>query len=70
MRLFSTLQWVGSILLVIVDLTILGIRVKRELRKRFPDDTRRGHVLYAVVRSTQIRKLRLPKPTVKPGTPV
>lgn len=69
-RLFSTLLWVGSMLLVIVDLTILGIRVKREVRKRFPDDTRRGHVLYAVARSTQIRKLRLPKPTVKPGTPV
>ncbi len=69
-RLFSTLLWVGSMLLVIVDLTILGIRVKREIRKRFPDDTRRGHVLYAVARSTQIRKLRLPKPTVKPGTPV
>jgi hypothetical protein len=69
-RLFSTLLWVGSMLLVIVDLTVLGFRIKREVRKRFPDDTSRGHVLYAIARSTQIRKLRLPKPTVKPGTPV
>lgn len=69
-RVFSTLLWVGSMLLVIVDLTVLGFRVRREVHKRFPDDTGRGHVLYAIVRSTQIRKLRLPKPTVKPGTPV
>jgi hypothetical protein len=69
-RLFSSLLWMVSMLLVIVDLTVLGIRVKREVRRRFPDDTRRGHVLYAIARSTQIRKLRLPKPAVKPGTPV
>lgn len=69
-RLFSTFLWVGSMLLVIVDLTVLGVRIKREIRKRFPEDTRRGHVFYAIARSTQIRKLRLPKPTVKPGASV
>jgi hypothetical protein len=67
-QLFSTMIWMATLVLVMVDLVVLGFRVKREIRRRFPDDEGRGHVLYAVARSTQIRKMRLPKPTVKPGT--
>ncbi|PZF82290.1 DUF3043 domain-containing protein [Jiangella anatolica] len=63
----STIIWVGVMILLIVDLTILGMRVKREVRKRFPDDPGKGHVLYAITRATQLRRLRLPKPQVKPG---
>lgn len=70
LRVFSTLLWLATMLLVILDVTMMAFRVKREVRTRFPDDTGRGHVLYAIARSTQIRKFRLPKPTVKPGTPV
>jgi Protein of unknown function (DUF3043) len=69
-QLLATLLWLASLLLVMIDLAVLGIRVKREVRQRFPDDDGRGHVLYVIARATQIRKLRLPKPTVKPGTPV
>jgi hypothetical protein len=70
LRVFSTLLWLATMLLVIIDLIMMRFRVKREIRTRFPDDTGRGHVLYAIARSTQIRKFRLPKPTVKPGTHV
>ena len=70
LRVFSTLVWLATMLLVIIDVTMMGYRVKREIRTRFPDHTGRGHVLYAIARSTQIRRFRLPKPTVKPGTPV
>lgn len=66
-QLISTVVWVVSMILLIVDLSILGVRVKREVRKRFPDDTGRGNMFYAITRATQIRRLRLPKPTVKPG---
>jgi hypothetical protein len=69
-QIFTTMLWLASLLLVTVDLFALAFRVKREVRKRFPDDDGRGHVLYTIARATQIRKLRLPKPTVKPGTPV
>lgn len=62
-----TLIWLVTMLLLIVDMTILARRVKREVRKRFPDESGKGHGFYAVARATQIRKLRLPKPTVKPG---
>ncbi|MGH8824329.1 MAG: DUF3043 domain-containing protein [Jiangellaceae bacterium] len=70
LRVLSTLMWLATMLLVIIDVIMMGMRVKREIRKRFPDDTGRGHVLYAIARSTQIRRFRLPKPTVKPGAPV
>jgi hypothetical protein len=66
-QLASTIIWLGVMVLLIVDLTILGVRVKREVRKRFPDDPGKGHVLYAITRTTQLRRLRLPKPQVKPG---
>lgn len=67
-QLVSTIIWLGAMILLIVDLTMLGSRVKREVRKRFPDDPGKGHVLYAITRATQLRRLRLPKPQVKPGT--
>ena len=69
-QVFATLLWLASLMLVVIDLTLLAFRVKREVRKRFPDDDGRGHVLYTIARATQIRKLRMPKPAVKPGTPV
>ncbi|MGH8826200.1 MAG: DUF3043 domain-containing protein, partial [Jiangellaceae bacterium] len=65
-QLLSTVLWVVSMVLLVVDLTVLSFRVKKALRTRFPDETGRGHVFYAIMRSTQMRRLRLPKPTVKP----
>ncbi len=67
-QLISTLVWLVAMIMLIIDLTILAVRVKREIRSRFPDDPGKGNALYAITRATQIRKLRLPKPTVKPGT--
>lgn len=65
-RVFSTLLMLGTMFMVIFDLVFLRFRLKRELRTRFPEDDGR-HTLYAVARATQIRRLRLPKPTVRPG---
>lgn len=67
---FVTLIWLVTMLLLIVDMTFLARRVKREVRKRFPDESVKGLSFYAVARATQIRKLRMPKPTVKPGAVV
>jgi len=63
----SAAVWLASMLLVAVDLFVLGFRLRREVRRRFPEDTGRGHTFYGVIRATQLRRLRLPKPRVKAG---
>ena len=64
---YGNALWTATILLVAVDTTFLVIRVKRELRKRFPDESHKGAGFYAVLRALQFRFLRLPKPKVKIG---
>ena len=44
--------------------------VKAEIGKRFGDDETKGIAMYAVMRAWQMRRLRLPKPQLKPGDPI
>lgn len=53
--------------MIVLDSTVTGFRLKKRLAERFPDDKRRGAVAYALMRSLQMRRLRLPKPQVKRG---
>ena len=69
-QLLSTAVWLATMLLVAVDLTWFGFRLRREIRRRFPDDEGRGHVFYGIARATQLRRLRMPKPRVRPGAQV
>lgn len=62
--------WYALILLVAVDSFLLVRRMNRIVRERHPDHTERGLAMYAVMRSLQIRRLRLPKPKVKPGAEI
>jgi len=64
-----TLVWLAAIALVFAELTWLGFRLRKGIQERFPDDISKGNVMYGVVRATQLRRLRLPKPAVKPGQP-
>jgi Protein of unknown function (DUF3043) len=59
--------WTMTIVGTVVDTFVLIWRTKRELRQRFPDENRKGAVTYAVLRSSQLRRLRLPKPQVSRG---
>ncbi|SBV00670.1 Protein of unknown function (DUF3043) [Streptomyces sp. OspMP-M45] len=63
----SLLLWLGVIVLIVVDSIGLGFRLKRQLKQRFPDQPRRGAVAYGLMRTLQMRRLRLPKPQVKRG---
>ena len=57
-----------ALLLVIVTESVLvGGRVIRLARQRFPGESTRGVRKYAAIRGTQIRRLRMPAPKVKPG---
>jgi hypothetical protein len=64
---FANGLWSATILLVALDTTLLVWRMKRELRRRFPDESHKKTTFYALLRSLQIRWLRLPKPRVKLG---
>lgn len=62
--------WTVTIFATVIDEIWLVFSLKRELKKRFTKGERRGAVLYAVLRSTQIRRMRLPKPAVTIGQPL
>ena len=64
---FSNGLWSATIILVLVDTVLLVIKLKRELKKRFGDEGTKGAVFYGILRSMQLRFLRLPKPKVKIG---
>jgi hypothetical protein len=59
--------WSATILLVALDTALVVFRLRRELRRRFPDVSTKGAVGYGVLRSIQLRFIRLPKPQVKLG---
>ncbi|WP_320784426.1 DUF3043 domain-containing protein [Streptomyces sp. CRN 30] len=63
----ALLLWLFVIVLIVVDSVVTGIRLKKQLNTRFPDETKRGAVAYALMRTLQMRRLRLPKPQVKRG---
>ncbi|WP_197356308.1 DUF3043 domain-containing protein, partial [Streptomyces clavuligerus] len=63
----ALLIWLGVIVLIVVDSIGLGLRLRKQLNERFPDEPKRGAVAYALMRTLQLRRLRLPKPQVKRG---
>ena len=56
----------GYILLVIIDMVITSIRIKRAARARF-GNVEKGLGWYSAMRNMQMRFLRMPKPQVKRG---
>ncbi|GLW51104.1 membrane protein [Streptomyces sp. NBRC 14336] len=63
----SLLMWLVVIVLIVLDSIVTGFRLKKQLKERYPDENKRGAVAYALMRSLQMRRLRLPKPQVKRG---
>jgi len=59
--------WTFTIIATAADTGYLWWRIKRDLRTRFPEESHKGAVAYGIMRSTQLRRLRLPKPQVKRG---
>ena len=56
-----------TIMVIIIDVVMLRFRLRRELTRRFPDQSLKGATSYAVMRSLQMKFLRLPKAQVKIG---
>jgi hypothetical protein len=57
----------GTILLVVLDMVVLRLRLRRELTRRFPDEDPKGTTYYALTRGLQMKFMRLPKSKIKIG---
>jgi hypothetical protein len=68
LRNLSLLLWLVVIVLIVADSFATGFRLRTQLRKRFPGKNPKGAVAYGLMRTLQMRRLRLPKPQVQRGT--
>ena len=59
--------WSATILATIVDEIVLLRGLRKELKARFEPGATRGCLPYALLRTTQLRRFRMPKPQVKRG---
>ncbi|CAA9382696.1 MAG: CblZ, a non-orthologous displasment for Alpha-ribazole-5'-phosphate phosphatase [uncultured Nocardioides sp.] len=60
----------ATLVMIVIDALLLRSRLRRELARRFPDESRKGTTLYAVMRSMQMRFMRLPKAQTRIGQPL
>jgi hypothetical protein len=65
----ALLMWMAVILMIIFDSVFSSFRLKRALRQHYPDESHKGAVAYALMRTLQMRRMRLPKPQIKRGEP-
>ncbi|CAB4638729.1 unannotated protein [freshwater metagenome] len=57
----------GVLLFAVIDGFFLARRIRRIVSEKFPDAPTKGLGMYAWLRSTQMRRLRAPHPSVKVG---
>ena len=56
-----------AVMIMLVEGIFIGRRVRTLAEERLPGENTRGVRLYAAMRALQIRRLRMPKPRIKPG---
>lgn len=64
---YVMLLWMLLIILIVIDSVVMSVRLKKMIRERHPDEPKRGAVAYALMRTLQMRRMRLPKPQVARG---
>jgi hypothetical protein len=57
----------AAVLIMGIEGIFIGRKVKQLAAERLPGESTRGLGLYSAMRALQIRRLRVPKPRVKPG---
>jgi hypothetical protein len=64
-----TALWLTVLILLIVDSAVIGLRIRKLMRERFPDSDEQLSKLtfYGATRATMIRRWRSPKPAVQVG---
>ncbi|MEV5002904.1 DUF3043 domain-containing protein [Nocardioides sp. LML1-1-1.1] len=56
-----------AVLFVIIDMVSIRFRLRRELKRRFPEEPLKGTTYYALTRAMQMKFMRIPKSRVKIG---
>ena len=56
--------WLGATVLTVAEEMVVIRGLRKELARRFPGQTTRGITLYVLLRTTQLRRFRLPKPRI------
>lgn len=64
-QLVGSALWMLLVVLIVVDSVVLSTQLKKRLRRMHPDEGAKGVVPYALMRSMQIRRFRLPPPRKK-----
>jgi hypothetical protein len=64
---YANLTLLAMLLLIVIDVFRMRLRLRKELTRRFPDESQKGTTYYAVARSLQMRFMRMPKSQVKIG---
>jgi Protein of unknown function (DUF3043) len=65
MKLFGSSLWLALVVLIVLDSAVLAFKLRRGLDRSLPDVNHRGALVYALMRSMQIRRFRLPPPRIK-----
>jgi hypothetical protein len=56
-----------AVLVMVAEGIFIGRQVRTLVEQRLPGESIRGIRLYAAMRALQIRRLRVPKPRIRPG---
>ncbi len=59
--------WLLLLVGIIGQSVVNAVRLRTELRRRFPSEALGGSMFYGIMRTLQMRRMRLPKPQVKRG---
>ncbi|MFL6128051.1 MAG: DUF3043 domain-containing protein [Mycobacteriales bacterium] len=72
LKAVATSLWLTVLFLLVVDSFVLGFRIRKLVRQRFPDTTQpmRSLLVYGISRGTMVRRWRAPKPQVPVGNRV
>jgi hypothetical protein len=58
--------WLASFAAVAIDMVFVSIDIRKAVRTAFPSESTRGHIAYGLLRTTVIRRWRVPRPRLHP----
>lgn len=66
-QIASTIFLYVIMIAAFIDTSIMTKRVKREISSRYPGEPLKGITSYVILRASQLRRLRIPRPRVERG---